>query len=173
MKGNREVSKPITKEILDKFYFRADGVLLWKEKLNRRIDLDKPAGCIKGRGYWMIGINGKAYQRSRLFWTFMNGDIPKGMEIDHINRDRSDDRIENLRVVTPSENCKNKSCYSNTGYKFIYKHKNLTCKQGFYFLFRVNENGKTKSIKYSIDLKWLVEFRNKWIKTNRPDLYLD
>ena len=168
-----KMSKPITKEILDKFYFRADGVLLWKERLSNRVDVDKPAGCLNGQGYWVIRYKGKRYLRSRLFWTFMNGVIPKGMEIDHINRIKTDDRIGNLRLVTPSENCKNKSCHSNTGFKFISKRKSLTCKQGFDYAFQINENGKIKPIKCSTNLKWLVEFRNKWIKTNRPDLYLD
>ena len=166
-----EMTKPIAKEILDKFYFRADGVLLWKEKLSNRVDVDKPAGSLNGKGYWVIRYKGKFYRRSRLFWTFMNGDIPKGYEVDHINRVKTDDRIGNLRLVTRSENCKNKSCYNNTGFKFISKRKNLTCKQDY--VFTIWENGKTKRIKYSTNLKWLVEFRNNWIKTNRPDLYLD
>lgn len=43
----------------------------------------------------------------RLVWETFNGPIPEGMEIDHINTIRDDNRLDNLRVVTPKENCNN------------------------------------------------------------------
>lgn len=55
------------------------------------------------------GINGVVYRDSahRVVWYLHNGLIPEGMEIDHINRDRLDNRIENLRLVTRAGNCHN------------------------------------------------------------------
>ena len=46
-------------------------------------------------------------------------------EVDHINRDKSDNRIENLRWVTHAENLKNKGEYKNntSGHKFVSRHK--------------------------------------------------
>lgn len=41
----------------------------------------------------------------RLVYETFNGEIPEGMQIDHINNKRDDNRIENLRVVMPKENC--------------------------------------------------------------------
>ena len=43
----------------------------------------------------------------RIVWETFNGEIPEGMEIDHINTIRDDNRLENLRLVTHKENCNN------------------------------------------------------------------
>ena len=43
----------------------------------------------------------------RLIWMAFNGEIPKGMEIDHVSTDRGDNKLQNLRMVSHSENCRN------------------------------------------------------------------
>lgn len=58
-------------------------------------------------GYEYVSIDGKLKLAHRLVWEAFNGVIPEGMEIDHINTDRLDNRLENLRLVTPSENKRN------------------------------------------------------------------
>ena len=55
-------------------------------------------------GYLVCKVNGKAWRHHRLVWTEANGKIPKGMEIHHINGVRDDNRIENLALVTQSQN---------------------------------------------------------------------
>ena len=65
------------------------------------------AGCIKnGTGYQQIIYNYKSYKAHRIIWLMVHGRYPDG-DIDHINHDRTDNRIENLRVVTRMENCQN------------------------------------------------------------------
>lgn len=81
-------------------------------------------------GYKMIGMkdeNGKQVMRyvHRLVATHF---IPNPLnlnEVDHINRDKSDNRIENLRWVTHSENLQNKGEYKNnkSGHKYVSFHK--------------------------------------------------
>ena len=44
-----------------------------------------------------------------MIWTMHNGDIPEGMQIDHINGIRDDNRIENLRCASRDENMRNRS----------------------------------------------------------------
>lgn len=59
-------------------------------------------------GYVRIHINGKAEYVHRVIWEHVNGPIPKGMHVDHINGNKSDNRITNLRLVSPSQNAQNR-----------------------------------------------------------------
>lgn len=67
------------------------------------------AGTIKD-GYRIISLYGRAYRAHHLAWLFMTGDWPPaGVDIDHINRDRSDNRWANLRLATRAQNNVNTS----------------------------------------------------------------
>jgi hypothetical protein len=61
------------------------------------------AGRSNAKGYIYLRIDGVNYAAHRLAWLYCYGSFPKH-EIDHKNRNRSDNRIENLRDVTSSEN---------------------------------------------------------------------
>lgn len=71
----------------------------------------KTVGSYDRDGYLTIYLKGKDYRAARLAWFYMTGDWPTG-QIDHINRIPSDDRWENLRDVTPSENLLNRNRWS-------------------------------------------------------------
>lgn len=66
------------------------------------------AGCPDRLGYLTIVIRKRWWLAHRLAWAFEYGELPKG-HIDHIDRNPSNNRIENLRVVTPRENAQNKA----------------------------------------------------------------
>lgn len=66
----------------------------------------KRAGSQDQRGYKTVLIDGKRYYIHRLAWLYMTGDWPK-KQIDHINRDKSDQRFANLRDVAKSRNMLN------------------------------------------------------------------
>ena len=80
-----------------------------KGVLIARVDgVNRKKGQIVGTpalGYWAISVNGKYYRRSRLIFCMVHGFFPK--QVDHINRNSSDDRPENLRAATPSRNTAN------------------------------------------------------------------
>ena len=71
----------------------------------------REAGRITAAGYRNIKIMGGAYQAHRIIWKMAHGDEPR--EIDHINRDKSDNRIDNLRAVSRSLNMRNKGRTAN------------------------------------------------------------
>lgn len=81
-------------------YCRESGEIRW-------IATGVVAGCIdKSTGYRVIGLKGVSHYAHRLAWLIAHGAWPNNC-IDHINRDRSDNRLSNLRDVSHSENMTN------------------------------------------------------------------
>ena len=70
------------------------------------------AGWVNGRGYRYITIDGLDYSASRLAWLWVHGCMPS-KQIDHANRCKDDNRIENLRECTNAENCQNRRPVKN------------------------------------------------------------
>lgn len=66
--------------------------------------IGKPAGAIEGRGYLQASVDGQSYQVHRLVWKHVTGKDPAD-QLDHINGDKLDNRIENLEEVDNRENC--------------------------------------------------------------------
>lgn len=60
------------------------------------------------QGYRQIWIDGTMVNAHRVVWEHVHGAIPSGKEVDHINGQRSDNRIANLRLVTRAENLQNR-----------------------------------------------------------------
>ena len=69
------------------------------------------AGGIGPNGYRIVRFNKVGYYEHRLAWYFVHGEWP--LEIDHINRDKADNRLCNLRVVTKSQNQWNRGLQKN------------------------------------------------------------
>ena len=64
------------------------------------------AGSVNNSGYLIISVGNVAYRAHRLAWLYVYGEFPK-KHLDHINRDRLDNRINNLREVTRAQNAWN------------------------------------------------------------------
>ena len=109
------------KEVLH--YCPDTGVFTWIRTKQVRM-IDKEAGTIAWNGYRDVSINGKKHGCHRLAWIYIHGDFPIN-NIDHINGIKTDNRIENLRDVSQSENLKNARLRSDnkTGVTGVYINK--------------------------------------------------
>ncbi len=84
------------------------GIFTWKVSTSNRVKVGDAAGSLDGGGYQQISVQSRLYKAHRLAWLHMHGTWPK-LDIDHINRNRSDNRITNLRDVSHKQNHQNRS----------------------------------------------------------------
>lgn len=148
------------KELLN--YDAETGIFTRKVKRRGiRAKIGDIAGRLRFDGYVAIKINGKIYRGHRLAWLYVYGNYPNG-EIDHINLIKSDNRIENLREVSRSENMQNiynagKS--STTGFRGIDYRKSMGLYQA-----RIQSNGKRHFLGYYSSAK---EAHDAYVKAKK------
>lgn len=99
------------------------GIFVW------RVDRGKarkgaPAGRRNDCGYIIIRINGRGYRAHRLAWLWTDGNWPSS-DLDHINGNRSDNRVANLREATRAQNNMNARLRGDnkTGFKGVFFNK--------------------------------------------------
>ncbi len=86
--------------------YKSETGEFWWIATQKGRDLSRQAGTFNNFGYRVIMLNGHRWVASRLAWFYMTGNWPVN-EIDHIDRNNSDDRWSNLREATRSENACN------------------------------------------------------------------
>jgi len=106
------------KEVLD--YNQDTGVFRWKVSRGRYSKVGVTAGSPTKAGYIYISVDGVKRGAHRLAYLYIHGYIPR--EVDHRNNIKHDNRIDNLRAATHSQNAANSGIYSSntSGYKGIY-----------------------------------------------------
>jgi hypothetical protein len=116
---NKDKEDLLTQELLkEKLHYDKDtGIFTWTDsKLNAHKMRNKEAGTINSTGYRHIKItlDGKlrVFCAHRLVWLYEYGEFPK-LQLDHINHNRLDNRINNLREVTSRENQRNRAMNKN------------------------------------------------------------
>ena len=112
------------KYILQHFNYN-DGKITRNDRKNSNGSIDKD-------GYLIIKVKGKQFKAHRIAWLLCYGYFPKS-ELDHINRNKLDNRIENLRESNRSEQNRNKDKKPNkkTGQIGIYIDKTKGLKKNY------------------------------------------
>ncbi len=144
-------------QVRELFDFNSEsGELRWKKSIPgglngnaTRAKAGSLAGCINKLGYRQICIGGSAYRAHRLVWLLAYGEWP-ALHIDHINGDKSDNRLQNLRLCTDSENGQNRKTSATYGGKA--KSSPLIgacfCKKRGMWLASIRINGQYKHLGY-------------------------
>lgn len=132
----------ITQKLLQDRFDYKNGHLIYKINTKRgQQKIGDIAGSTNNKGYIQISIDSKIYKAHRLIYIYHKGDIPDGMQIDHINGIKNDNRLENLRIATPLQNRYNvpKLKTNTSGFKGVTKHRKKWKAQ-------ININGKNKHL---------------------------
>ena len=132
----------ITQEILKEIFDYQDGYLIWKKKISKKVVVGRKAGYDR-KGYVNIGVLSKEYPAHSLIYLWHFGEYPK--VVDHINRDKKDNRIENLRKATFQQNSANSRIpsHNTSGYKGVCFDKKQNA-----FMSYITFNGKFKFLGY-------------------------
>jgi len=95
------------------------GVLRWAVSRGKMRPGDR-IGALDREGYRRVRIDNKQYLEHRLVWLWHHGEFPR--ILDHIDRNRDNNRIENLRLCNESQNAANagKQSHNTSGYRGVY-----------------------------------------------------
>jgi hypothetical protein len=121
------------------------GLFRWRGTVNKnkKIRAGDIAGTGRSDGYITIGVAGTQYLAHRLVWLYVHGFLPPN-DVDHIDGDRKNNRLGNLRLATRSENHQNRHvARSNSGRIGV-----SYCAREQKWRAYINVGGKMKSLGY-------------------------
>lgn len=98
------VKHPSQERLRELFEYREDGYLVWKVHRSRA-RVGSIAGGVYDHKYRRVRVGPAIHMAHRLIWIWHYGDIPDGRIIDHIDGDKLNNRIENLRPLSNRDNC--------------------------------------------------------------------
>jgi hypothetical protein len=100
------------------------GAFTWLVSLSRNVPAGRRAGSVRRDGYAQVCIGGVRYMAHTLAWFYVHGEWRVG-GLDHVNGDRADNRLANLRRSSPAQNSANSRCHADnvSGFKGVSWHK--------------------------------------------------
>ena len=109
----------ITQEYLQSLFDYRDGELYWKIKPSKKVKINAKCGCIHANGYLRTKVKDKVWLNHRIIFLYHHGYLPK--YIDHIDTNKLNNKIENLRPTTNAQNQHNVklSAKNTSGYKNV------------------------------------------------------
>mgnify|MGYP000865143873 FL=1 len=153
----RSPAQELTAEYLRSIlhYDPETGIFTWKVRAANQVKAGNIAGCQNGHGYLQIKVQSRIHKAHRLAWLHFHGVWPED-QLDHINRNRSDNRIENLREATCKQNLQNAGKYSHntSGHPGVYWHK-----QSSKWVAQIMHNQKQINLGYFTDIEDAIAAR--------------
>jgi hypothetical protein len=145
------VTAMITKERLSELldYDKSSGVFTWKKNMRGPARKGDVAGFVRKDGYVSMKIDGKKTYAHRMTWLYMFG-IEPNCEIDHIDHDPSNNRIENLRLVSSQGNRMNASRGSKNKSGVVGVQWSINANK---WCAQIRHNKKTRHIGYFLSIK--------------------
>ena len=110
----------ITQAELKNLFTYIDGNLIAKTNSKQR-KIGDTLSSLNDKGYLRSSVNGKSYRVHRLVFLYHHGYMPE--QVDHIDGNRTNNRIENLREATSAQNNQNRKVTSKSGIKGVVWHK--------------------------------------------------
>jgi hypothetical protein len=120
-------SKPLPslERLREVFAVTDEGRLIWIKRPYKcnSVTVGEPITSKESSGYLRVKLDGETYKIHRIIWMLTHGFDPGKMQIDHINRIKTDNRPENLRLATSHQNMRNivAKPQGETGELYIYK----------------------------------------------------
>lgn len=117
-----DTTNELTQDLLNELFEYRDGVLYWKIAKAKKIKVGDVAGNLHKTGYLTTMVNSKRYLNHRLIFLMHHGYLPQCL--DHIDGNKINNRIENLRPATIGENSRNSKIPKNntSGFKGVSWH---------------------------------------------------
>lgn len=115
----------ISDETIDEYFkFHNDGAVEWKKRSNSKVAAGSMAGSLRPDGYYAVQLKGHRFLLHQLIYYFHHKCEP--INIDHIDQNKTNNRISNLRSATVSQNGANRGLPINnsSGYKGVNKKGN-------------------------------------------------
>lgn len=135
------MNTPTIEQLKEALHYAPDtGVFTRLKASTNSVRVGDIAGTLnKKLGYVELSVLGYRTYAHRLAWFYVHGEWPK--EIDHINGDRADNRISNLRPATKKQNCENKGLHprNTSGFRGVHQ-----CPKTKMWVARITNHGRGK-----------------------------
>lgn len=120
--------------------------------------------------WWQIGYKGKRYRLHRVLWEILNGAIPDGLYVDHIDGNPFNNKISNLRLVSAAYNSRNTRAHRRglPGISGVFFEQLNGCE---YYIAHWSEDGKLKRKRFPVSkhgtlaFDLALDYRKSKIKT--------
>lgn len=124
--------------------------LVWDTTLKNGVKIGSHAGCLSKHGYYQVTIDKSIYKVHRIIYYINNHDFDQSLVVDHLDGNRKNNAIDNLRLCSTRENCRNtkKSVRNSSGVVGISLENNKGYES--YRVGWIDENGNYQRKSFSV-----------------------